>query len=190
MMMSKSPPGVMVYFDDVLPALDLLSNEEAGRLFRSMLEYAKFGIVPDLGDSVALNMAWKFIQPQIERDKIVYDKKLLQKRHAVYCREQKKKGIDPLDFEEWLQTLSTDDSENRAISSDIERYPTPITTPTTSSAPTTEPSASSNPSSYPALKVEGSPSEGSDTALFGLLDDGPGFDALRSEAIKLLEGYR
>lgn len=183
--MSKSPPGVMVYFDDVLPALDLLSNEEAGRLFRSMLEYAKLGVVPDFGDSVVLNMAWRFVQPQIERDKAVYDKKLLKTRYAVYCREQKKKNIEPLEFEEWVQTVPSDIADNQTLSSDSKRYPIPTPIP----SPTPEPTTSPNPSPSPTLKVEGSPSEGSDTALFGLLDEGPDFEDLRLRSIQLLEGY-
>lgn len=178
--MSKSPPGVMIYFDDVLPALDLLSDEEAGRLFRSVLGYAKSGVAPDFGDSVALNMAWRFVRLQIERDMAVYDKKLLKTRYAVYCREQKKKDIEPLAFEEWVQVISSDDTKNQTLSSDSERYPIPTLTPTPIPTPT------------PSPINEGSREspDDSDTTFFDPLDDGPDFETLRTRSVKLLEGYQ
>lgn len=169
-------------------------DEEAGRLFRSVLGYAKSGVAPDFGDSVALNMAWRFVRLQIERDMAVYDKKLLKTRYAVYCREQKKKDIEPLAFEEWVQVMSSDDTKNQTLSSDSERYPIPIPTltPTLTPTPIPTPTLIPAPTPTPSPINEGSREspDDSDTTLFDPLDDGPDFETLRTRSVKLLEGYQ
>lgn len=102
--MAQERPGIMVYFDDVLPSLQCLTVEDAGRLFIAMLRYGRDGTAPDFGDSAGLNIAWNFIRPKIDRDNASYDRAVLKSRYGVYKREAGKRGEDPLGFDGWCQT--------------------------------------------------------------------------------------
>lgn len=112
-------PGVMFYFD-VRPCIKRLDANEKGRLFEAILDYAEFGAVPDLDG--ALGVAWDFIQPKLDRDAERYDRQVEQKQYAVFVRELRKKGGNPISFDEWKSM--SDIERNRMISADIERYPT------------------------------------------------------------------
>lgn len=117
-------PGVMFYFD-VRPCIKRLDINEKGRLFEAILDYGEFGIVPDLDG--ALGVAWDFIQPKLDRDAGRYDKQVEQKQYAVFSREVRKNGSNPVSFDEW-KSLS-DIERNRLLSADTERYPTTTSTP-------------------------------------------------------------
>lgn len=64
-MSKKGKPGVMIYFETAR-AVKRCSYEEKGRLFEAILEYAEFGVVPDLPPP--LDMAWAFIVDKLDRD--------------------------------------------------------------------------------------------------------------------------
>ena len=113
-------PGTMIYFNDILPLFDALQDEEIGQFFKAVVYYGKFGEIPDFSNSPVLSIAWGFIKPKIDRDGEKYEKEVLQRKYAVYCREMKKAGNDPLSFNEWERSLSTE----------IERYPTATATET------------------------------------------------------------
>lgn len=117
-------PGVMFYFD-IRPCIKRLDINEKGRLFEAILDYGEFGIVPDLDG--ALGVAWDFIQPKLDRDAGRYDKQVEQKQYAVFSRECRKNGGNPVSFDEW-KSLS-DIERNRLLSADTERYPTTTSNP-------------------------------------------------------------
>ncbi len=117
--MSADRPGVMIYFDDTLPALDCLSLEEAGRLFKGMLEYGRSGTLPDFHDSVGLNVAWSFIRKKIDRDNESYEKSILKSKYGVYKREAQKRKEDPLPFDDWYQKIYLPASTNKPPSCPI-----------------------------------------------------------------------
>lgn len=119
-------PGIMVYFDDVLPSLQCLTTEDAGRLFIAMLQYGQNGTIPNFGDSIGLNIAWNFIRPKIDRDNASYDEAVLKSQYGVYKRETKRHGEAPLDFDEWCQTQS---STSQTPSSPIMGTSSPSKTP-------------------------------------------------------------
>ena len=123
-----SKPGVMFYFD-IRPCIKRLTLEEKGVLFEAILDYAELGVVPEL-DGV-LGVAWDFIQPKLDRDSGQYDRKVEQKQYAVFVRAVKKSGGIPPTFEEWRGI--SDIERNQLISTDIERYPTSISTLTSTS---------------------------------------------------------
>lgn len=125
-------PGVMFYFD-VRPCIKRLDINEKGRLFEAILDYAEFGIVPDLDG--ALGVAWDFIQPKLDRDADRYDKQLEQKQYAVFSREVRKNGGNQVSFDEW-KSLS-DIERDRLISADTERYPTTTSNPSLQPQPQT-----------------------------------------------------
>lgn len=131
----KQRPGVVLYFDTLCPALARLTNEQAGALLRGIVDYAQTGAIPELDPMPG--MAFDLLRPGIDRDGERYFEQIEQRRYAVYCREAKKRGADPISFENW----------QRMISDDIGRYPT--TTPTSTSTPASTPTSSPNPSSYP-----------------------------------------
>ena len=126
-----SRPGVVFYFD-IRPCIKRLTLEEKGKLFESILDYAELGAVPELDG--ALGVAWDFIQPKLDRDAGQYDKKVEQKKFAVFAREVKKAGGVPPTFEEW--SALSDIERNQLISTDCGRYPTTTSTSTSTSTST------------------------------------------------------
>ena len=72
-------PGVMFYFD-VRPCIKRLSESEKGRLFEAILDYAQFGVIPEVDGM--LGVAWDFIQPKIDRDNEKYETVVEQRKTA------------------------------------------------------------------------------------------------------------
>ena len=143
----KQRPGVVLYFDTLCPALSRLTNEQAGALLRGIVDYAQTGAIPELDPMPG--MAFDLLRPGIDRDGERYFEQIDQRRYAVYCREVKKRGADPISFENW----------QRMISDDIGRYPTTTTTttpnPTTTPATTTTPNPTANPTPVGAATGKG-----------------------------------
>ena len=127
-------PGIMLYFD-ILEPIRRLPDAEKGQLLVAMLEYGQSGTVPKF-NSFALSLAWEFIKPKIDKDSEEYNRTVLKRQYATFCRDRKKKGEPDITFEEWLMTI--DDHSYQVISSDIKWYPTTTTTTsTTTTTPTT-----------------------------------------------------
>lgn len=95
-------PGVMFYFD-LEPALRMLSDAEAGQLFRAAMEYGHYGTVPEFDGLLA--MAWSFVQPKIDRDNEAYQKKCMDNAYNRYKGVCKDRGTEPLNKEEWEEKL-------------------------------------------------------------------------------------
>lgn len=98
--MAKKRPGVILYFD-TKPAMKRLNKEQKGSLLEAILEYGEFGIMPDFHNDPYLQLAWDFIYPRIDSDGEAYMKKVGSNFYGVYCREAKKKGVEPIAFEIW-----------------------------------------------------------------------------------------
>lgn len=122
-------PGVMLYFDNLRPALNRMDDAQCGALFRAIINYAEHGEISDLEQIPG--MAFDMLRPLIDRDGARYIESVDQRRYAVYCREMKKKDMEPISFNEW----KTGDIE--PIPTDIGRYPTTIPTAATTTTPTT-----------------------------------------------------
>lgn len=127
-------PGIMLYFD-ILEPIKVLPDADKGRLLVAMLEYGQFGKIPTFDGILAL--AWGFVKPKIDKDSEEYNRTVLKRMYATFCRDRKKKGETEISFDEWLMTI--DDQKYQVISSDIKWYPTTTTTTstTTSTASTT-----------------------------------------------------
>lgn len=119
-------PGIMLYFD-MLGPIRVLPDEDKGRLLVAMLEYGQSGIIPQFNGMLAL--AWEFVKPKIDKDSEEYNKTVLKRQYATFCRDRKKKNEPEISFEEWLMAI--DVSSYQMISHDIKWYPTTTTTPTT-----------------------------------------------------------
>ena len=96
--MSKTPPGVMLYYD-LLPCLEAFTDAELGQLFKAILQYGATGEFVDLTGS--LSIAWAFIRPRIDRDAEQYVLKAKKARYAAYVREEKARGRTALPYDEW-----------------------------------------------------------------------------------------
>ena len=119
-------PGIMLYFD-ILEPIKVLPDADKGRLLVAMLEYGQSGIVPEFDGMLAL--AWGFVKPKIDKDSEEYNKTVLKRQYATFCRDRKRKGEPEISFEEWLMTI--DDHSYQVIPSDTKWYPTTSTTPAT-----------------------------------------------------------
>lgn len=123
-------PGVLLYFD-ILPALDKLPPAAVGELLLKALHYAQDGVEP-VFDDASLGFAWAFLKPAIDRDGVVYRDKRLRGDWLTYCRQCKRDGIEPLDFETWRERVDNGTLQPVDV-------PLPTTSPTPISTPTPSP---------------------------------------------------
>ena len=121
-------PGIMLYFDILVPIREL-PDAEKGQLLVAMLEYGQSGKVPEFNGKLGLTLAWGFIRPKLDKDSEEYNKTVLKRQYATFCRDRKKKGEPEVSFEYWLMTI--DNQNYQVISSDTKWHPTTSTTPTT-----------------------------------------------------------
>lgn len=122
-------PGIMLYFD-ILEPIRVLPDADKGRLLVAMLEYGQSGTVPEFGGDLGLTLAWGFVKPKIDKDSEEYNRTILKRQYATFCRDRKRKGEPDITFEEWLMTI--DAQSYQVVSSDIKCYPATSTTTTTS----------------------------------------------------------
>ena len=127
-------PGIMLYFEIRKP-LKFLPDAEKGRLLDAILEYGEHNTIPvfDGETEPSLAMAWEFIQPSLDRDSKAYEKTILKRQYATFCRELKRKGISDVSYDDWLEM--SDEERQQMISHDITRYPTTTSTGTTTPTP-------------------------------------------------------
>lgn len=188
-------PGVMLYFDSIRPALNRLDDLKCGQLFRAVVDYAEFGAVPELDPLVG--MVFDLLVPKIDRDAEKYAESREQRQHAVYVREAKRRGEQPLTISEWRvhRELSSD---IEPISPDIEKngaYPSTSISPTPSVSPSITPSVSTSPSAWGEGKETGAGCRGEEEGnnlpppTYQPPSEGD-FEKKRSEALAKLEGRR
>ena len=139
---STRKPGVMLYFDSLRPAMKRLDDAQCGALLRRILAYAEEGRLPREEGDPLVSFAFDMLLPKIDQDEERFAAVAQQRRYAVFCREEKKAGREPLSFETWSESEASDDSdtasaENDTASDDNGRYPTTTTTTTPTTTPTT-----------------------------------------------------
>ena len=88
----KEKPGVMLYFDR-LPYLNRMTREQRGDLFLWIMEYGRYGVVPEIEDPM-LGMAWDMVKPAIDHDTERYEAKC--ERNADNARKRWKKETDAI----------------------------------------------------------------------------------------------
>ena len=116
--MAQQKPGVMLYFE-MRNVFEELSNEKRGILVSAILDYSEHGIQPDFRGS--LRIAWASIRPKLDRDDEAYLRNVQQRRYALYARECKRDGAEPLSYKEWC--VSKDSEAERPTSGDNGSYP-------------------------------------------------------------------
>lgn len=96
----KEKPGVMIYFD-VIPVFTYLSSEEKGILFEAILNYAKYGVIPELKENLVL--IWPLIQQRLDFDESRYQATVLKRKYAAYSRWEKQNDRKPLPYSYWVE---------------------------------------------------------------------------------------
>ena len=100
--MAKKRPGIIHYFD-MYPALKQLSDEQLGKIYRASMEYGINEIVPEFSADPLLNFAWGIMRSRIDADAVSYQEKTGSSLYSTYCREAKKKGVDPVSYNFWSE---------------------------------------------------------------------------------------
>ena len=125
-------PGIMIYFD-MLGPIRVLSDEDKGRLLTAMLEYGQDGTIPNFDGM--LSLAWEFAKPKLDKDAEEYNRTIMKRQYATFCRDRKKKGEPDISFDEWKMAI--DNCNHQVISRDIKWYPTTTTTTATNTTTAT-----------------------------------------------------
>ena len=158
----KERPGVMLYFDDVRPVISRLDVTQCGVLLRSVMDYAQYGVVPELDPMTGL--AFDMLVPKIDRDAERYEESREQRQYAGYVREKKRSGEPALSIAEWrLARLRAGEPDNGPIPPDNGSIP-----PDNGPIPSTAASATTTASASPSAPA--SPSASSSTSLFPSAD--------------------
>ena len=189
----RSRPGVMLYFDSIRPALDRLDDLKCGQLFRAIVDYAEYGAVPKLDPLVG--MVFALLVPKIDRDAEKYAESREQRQHAVYVREAKRRGEQPMTISEWRihRELSSD---IEPISPDIEKigsYPSTTISSTPSVSSSITPSSTTSGEGEGKEEREGCRGEEEGNDLPPPSYQQPSevdFEKMRSAALAKLEGRR
>ena len=159
----KERPGVMLYFDDVRPVISRLDEIQCGVLLRSVMDYAQYGVIPELDPMTGL--AFDMLVPKIDRDAERYEESREQRQYAGYVREKKRSGEQALSIAEWrLARLRAGESDNGPILPDNGPIPSTSASPSASTSATTTASASPSTSLSPSADTSGEGSKGEEEA--------------------------
>lgn len=103
--------GVMIYFDTI-QAVDAMSREQAGDLFRAILHYAASG---QDDQPEGLDFAWNIIKSKIDADTEKFVETCNNRAYGIYENRMKEAGKSPLSRDEWEEhgkpNLSRDEWE-------------------------------------------------------------------------------
>ena len=149
-MSTKQQPGMMIYFEDYRALASSLNHEQLGRLFASMLEYAETGAIPEPEEDPMVRFGFAFMRTKLDRDTERYREVSWKRQYAAYCREQEKRGVLKLPYEQWSKCLIANDIKSH------QTHPTTTTTASPTASPTTTTTTSSS-SSPTATAEQGDP---------------------------------
>jgi hypothetical protein len=191
----------MLYFDAVRPAISRLDETQCGVLLRSVMDYAQYGVVPELDPMTGL--AFDMLVPKIDRDAERYEETREQRQYAAYAREKKKTGESCLSFADWrLMRAGQSDHENIGPISPVNEnngpYPSATATAaaatSTTAATTTTASSSTSLSPSAAAAGEGYKGEGEVRRIFAqwlhALDEKDNILAMRLDGQLYALGYQ
>ena len=87
--MAEQNKGFIIYYDNEI-IVGRLSDDEAGKLFKSLFPYATERIKPNFEDSPALAMAFDVLSLTIDRNAEWYKQKCEKNRENIKKRWEKK----------------------------------------------------------------------------------------------------
>lgn len=112
--MTGGKKSFVLYIDNSI-IIDQLSDEEAGRLFRSIFEYQKEGIEPDFSSDPVLSMAFAVFKIALDRDAEKYEarceKNRMNGRKGGIANARKNKQTLP-NATEWVANQADNDNDN------------------------------------------------------------------------------
>lgn len=118
-MRRKKRPGIIFYFD-LISIFKALTDEEIGQLTMAALKYGSTGEITSFSDRTMM-VLWLDIQGKIDRDNDRYIETCKSRQYGTYVRECRKKGEEPVSFEEWRdhQLISFDDFDDLSYQNDL-----------------------------------------------------------------------
>ncbi len=134
-MEQKPMPGVMLYFDR-LSFLDRLDDQQAGRLFRAVIRYARDGEAPEIEDMM-FGLAWDVVRPMVDYDAQRYAEVSEKRRLSALRRWEKAQA----NANASVCMPNTDPAPDTAPSPDADQTE-PSTSPDANPAPDSKPSSS------------------------------------------------
>ena len=113
--------SILIY-SDFLPKISKLSDEQAGKLFKGLLNYSN-GITPEF-DDILLDYAFEDIKTTIDRDSEKYSLKCLKNKEIAIERERIKRERNNTNVNERVQvsTNSTDKDNDKDNDIDNDNY--------------------------------------------------------------------
>lgn len=116
--MNRKRNRSFILYTDCKQQVSMLSDRDAGRLFKALFDFAESGLEPDFSDAGDLSMCFSFISAQIRRDKEKYDD-ICEKRAEAGSKggKQKQANLANANFDKQKQANLADnendhDSEN------------------------------------------------------------------------------
>lgn len=83
----------IIIYADCIAILEELTYEQAGKLFKAILSYVNEEPVTETEDDPAVNMAFKVLKTQIDRDADKYAEKCEKNRQIAIAREKRRKEL-------------------------------------------------------------------------------------------------
>ncbi len=112
------PPGFMIYVEDWADAAEDFTVAEIGEILVGLLRFFQTGEVTEFPDR-AVKQFYKAAAKGISRDAERYQERCLKNAHARYKGLCKEKGIEPLEFDEWLIANERQHSSTDVTNSNI-----------------------------------------------------------------------
>lgn len=120
----------MIYFETAR-AVKGLDYETKGRLFEAIMEYAEFGVVPELDGVLAV--VWPFVADKVDRDSSKYEE--IRAARAEAGRKGGKARAENMKQSQANEANATFDKQIKQIKPSAS--PSPTTPPTATASPTT-----------------------------------------------------
>ena len=105
----KEMKGIIIYFD-CYEAMRVLTDEEKGKMFSAMMDYARTGEVPPFEDRLMVSI-WTLIRPKIEWAMERYDETCNRNRRKAnqrwwirYCEKTGQNPDDEIARREWEES--------------------------------------------------------------------------------------
>ena len=89
----KKPKGFFVYFHHS-NVIGLLSNEQAGRLIKALMDYGENGELSDFSDDGMLNVTYTLLRDEIDLNFEKYNEVCEKRRQAGLQRAEKSKSCN------------------------------------------------------------------------------------------------
>lgn len=93
-----NPPGFYSY-EESFAAIQRMTDEEAGRLYKGKYLYWIKGEEPDFSDNERLETVWIFDKARLDADKYAYYLQSVKNSYSAYKRDNKE---EPLPIEDWF----------------------------------------------------------------------------------------